>query len=127
MTEKVLKESLHDHGGDLTKLLSSLPDPTDADKVAALFSHLCDGTRLRILFLLCHCEECVTDIAAAVGMSTPAVSHHLRVLKNAGLIVSRRDGKEALYTLADTEEARLVHEMIDSVFRIKCPKKQKKD
>lgn len=115
---------LHDHGGDFPSLLRFLPEPADADKVAAVFSCLGDGTRLRILFLLCHCEECVTDIAAAIRMSPPAVSHHLRVLKGAGLIASRRDGKETLYTLADTEEAALVHEMIDRVFCIKCPRKK---
>lgn len=122
MSEELRKAELHDHGGELSSLLPSLPAQVDAGKAAEVFSQLCDGTRLRILYLLCHCEECVTDIAATVDMSSPAVSHHLRVLRSAGLIVSRRVGKEALYTLADTEEARLVHKMVDSVFRIKCPK-----
>ena len=42
-------------------------------------------------------DECVSNIAAAMEMSDPAVSHHLRTLKNTGLIVSRREGKEILY------------------------------
>ena len=67
-------------------------------------------------------EECVSDIAAAVNMSSPAVSHHLRNLKQSGLIISRREGKEVLYTLAKTKEAILVHQMIDDIFEINCPR-----
>ena len=54
-------------------------------------------------------------------MSSPAVSHHLRTLKQTGLVSSRRDGKEVYYKLADTQEARLVHRMIDDVFEMNCP------
>ena len=61
-----------------------------------------DPSRLRIFWLLCHCEECVLNIAAIVNMSSPAVSHHLRLLKSSGLIVSRREGKEMYYRTADT-------------------------
>ena len=57
-------------------------------------SLLSDPSRLRIFWLLCHCEECVMNISALVDMSSPAVSHHLRNLKASGLIVSRREGKE---------------------------------
>lgn len=78
-------------------------------------------SRLRILWLLCHCEECVYNLSAAVNMSSPAVSHHLRSLKQSGLLSSRRVGKEVHYRLADTEEARLVHRMIDDIFDMNCP------
>lgn len=88
---------------------------------ADIFSQLADGTRLRIMWLLCHSEECVTNIAAAIGMSDPAVSHHLRILKSNGLISSRRIGKEVHYTIAKTQAAVLVHQMIDDVFKMKCP------
>ena len=84
------------------------------------FGLISDSTRLEILWLLCHTEECVMNIAAAVEMSSPAVSHHLRILKDAGLITSRKVGKEAYYTLAATEEADLVHKIVDAVFDINC-------
>ena len=58
--------------------------------VADIFKILGDTTRIRIFWLLCHCEECVINISAMLEMSSPAVSHHLRPLKNSGLIVSRR-------------------------------------
>ena len=67
-------------------------------------------------------EECVSDIATAVCMSSPAVSHHLKTLKQSGLITSRREGKEVLYKLATTKEATLVHHMIDDIFEINCPR-----
>lgn len=111
----------HCHGEGLQKILCHMPDETHFRTAAEVFQQLSDTTRLRILWILCHSEECVTNIAAAVGMSDPAVSHHLRVLKQTGLATSRRIGKEVHYTLAATEEATLVHRMIDDVFEINCP------
>ncbi|MDL2324734.1 metalloregulator ArsR/SmtB family transcription factor [Ruminococcaceae bacterium OttesenSCG-928-A16] len=111
----------HNHGEHLAKILKKMPGSDEFLLAADIFSQLSDATRLRILWLLCHSEECVTNIAAAIGMSDPAVSHHLRILKNKGLVSSRRIGKEVHYTLADTEAAHLMHRMIDDVFEMNCP------
>jgi DNA-binding transcriptional ArsR family regulator len=54
-------------------------------------------------------------------MSSPAVSHHLRPLKNSGLIICRREGKEVYYRAADTQQGRLLHQMIEQVMEITCP------
>ena len=89
--------------------------------MASAFKQLCDGTRLQIFWLLCHCEECVQNISALMEMSSPAVSHHLRGLKDNGLIVSRRVGKEVFYKAADTDQSRLLHIMIEKVMAISCP------
>lgn len=115
-------DHLHNHGGNLNDLMASIPTEQQFFMAADVFSMLCDSTRLRILWLLCHTEECVSDIAAAVNMSSPAVSHHLRNLKQSELITSRREGKEVLYSLAKTKEATLVHHMIDDIFEINCPR-----
>ena len=115
-------EHLHNHAGNLTELMKEIPSEQQFFMAADIFSMMCDSTRLRILWLLCHAEECVSDIAAAVDMSAPAVSHHLRNLKQSGLITSRREGKEVLYKLATTKEASLVHNMIDDIFEINCPR-----
>ena len=61
--------------------------------IADVFRQLGDTTRVRIFWLLCHCDECVVNIAVMLDMSSPAVSHHLRTLRDSGLIVSRREGK----------------------------------
>lgn len=114
----------HHHGeGPETALIQEQLDQIDYfQAVAEVFKQLGDTTRIRIFWLLCHCEECVLNISALMKMSSPAVSHHLRPLKNSGLIVSRREGKEVYYRAADTQESRLLHEMIEQVMEITCPK-----
>ena len=87
----------HDHGQPIEQKLENLPDAAGFQMVADLFKQLADPTRLRIFWLLCHCEECVINISSLVGMNSPAVSHHLKLLKSAGLIISRRDGKEVYF------------------------------
>ena len=110
----------HVHNENTMKLLRTKPDDDVFSVVSGTFGLISDSTRLKILWLLCHTEECVMNIAAAVGMSSPAVSHHLRILKGSGLITSKKIGKEAYYTLAKTEEADLVHKIVDSVFDMNC-------
>ncbi len=91
------------------------------ETVAEGLKQLGDPSRLRIFWLLCHTEACVIEIADAVEMSSPAVSHHLRLLKQAGLIVSNRNGKEMFYKAADTELAQAMHHTIEKLAQISCP------
>lgn len=112
----------HDHGeGDIEELRTQVEQVDRFQTVADIFKQLDDTTRIRIFWLLCHCEECVINISAMLDMSSPAVSHHLRPLKNSGLVVSRREGKEVYYRAADTEQSRLLHLMIERVMEIACP------
>ncbi|MBQ6851646.1 MAG: helix-turn-helix transcriptional regulator [Oscillospiraceae bacterium] len=75
--------------------------PEQAMQIAELFKVFGDATRVRILAQLFDREVCVNDIAQAVDLSQSAVSHQLRILKQAHLIKYRRDGKNILYSLAD--------------------------
>ena len=111
----------HCHCDNENKIIKCMPSVEDCSSMADIFKQLSDGTRLRILWMLCHLEECVSNIAAAMEMSDPAVSHHLKQLKTSGLIVSRREGKEVCYRAADTEQARLLHIMIERTMEIACP------
>ena len=111
----------HDHGQEMEQRLEEMPSTEDFQTVADIFKQLCDGSRIRIFWLLCHCEECVINLSAMMEMSSPAVSHHLKLLKGSGLIVSRREGKEVYYRAADTEAAKLLHHMIEKLIRITCP------
>ena len=111
----------HDHGQNIDTVLERMPCMDSFTSVAALFKQMSDSTRLRILWLLCHCEECVSNISAAMQMGDPAVSHHLSVLKKSGLITSRRDGKEVYYKIADNEQTKLLHEVMDRLFEVECP------
>lgn len=89
--------------------------------IADIFKQLGDTTRIRLFWLLCHCEECVINLSAMMEMSSPAVSHHLRLLRSSGLIVSRREGKEVYYHAADTEQSQLLHQIIEQVIEVACP------
>lgn len=111
----------HDHGQSMEQELQNMPSVENFQTLADIFKQLGDGSRLRIFWLLCHCEECVVNLSAMVGMSSPAVSHHLRQLRSAGLIVNRREGKEVYYTAAKTQQAQLLHHMIESLVEIACP------
>lgn len=93
----------------------------DFQSVADIFKLLDDTSRLRIFWLLCHTEECVINIAAMMDMTTPAVSHHLKLLKSSGLIVNRREGKEVYYKAAQTPAAQNLHEYIENIMEIVCP------
>lgn len=111
----------HHHGQAIEKMTGVFPNAGDFAPLADVFKHLSDPNRLRIFWALCHGEECVINISALTEMSSPAVSHHLRILKNAGLIMSRREGKEVYYRAAATEAACALHEIIESLLKIVCP------
>lgn len=110
----------HDAGAD--RIMERMPDDADIAVVSELMKQMGDPSRLRIFWILCHVEECVLDIAAMAGMSSSAVSHHLRLLKSAGLITSRREGKEMYYKIADTDIARRLHHAVEDVMEISCPR-----
>ena len=111
----------HDHGQQIEHQLDAMPKEEDFQIVSDLFKLLCDRSRVRIFWLLCHCEECVINLSSMVDMSSPAVSHHLKQLKAGGLIVSRREGKEVYYKAADTRQVQLLHGMIEALMAITCP------
>ncbi len=60
---------------------------------------LSDDTRQKIMMLCCCKELSVNDIVAASDVAQPTVSHHLKILRNAGLVSTKRRGKQVLYTL----------------------------
>lgn len=113
----------HDHGQPMELMLHSLPEIRDFQALADTFKQLSDGSRLRLFWLLCHCEECVTNLSAMMGMSSPAISHHLKMLKDTGLIVSRREGKEVYYKAADTPTSQVLHQAFEELMEITCPMK----
>ena len=115
-----LKKLPHNHGG---YNFENMPDSVEFEASAEVFKLLGDSSRMRIFWILCHCEECVINISALVEMTSPAVSHHLKMLRAGGLIQSRREGKEVCYKASDTEQAKLLHDMIEQIVKITCPGK----
>ena len=114
----------HEDRKRLERLRSFIQEPESFQEVANLCRLLSDNSRVRIFWLLCHCEECVMNLSALVGMSSPAASHHLRQLKDSGLVVSRRIGKAVYYRAADTEVAGLLHQVIERTVEVTCPREE---
>lgn len=85
----------------VTKVTASLPDEEVLYDVAELFKVFGDTTRIRIICALFESEMCVYDLAASLSMTQSAISHQLRILKNANLVKFRRDGKLIYYSLDD--------------------------
>ncbi len=114
----------HNHGENINVVLQDLPKNADFSAVSTLFSSLADANRIKLFWFLCHMEECVINLSALMQMSSPALSHHLKILREKGLITSRRAGKEMYYKAANTEEVRLLHHMIELLIDITCPEKE---
>ena len=84
-------------------------------KLAELFKILGDPTRLKIVQLLLENEMCVNHIAETMGMGQSAISHQLRVLRQARLVTYRKEGKTAYYSLNDDHVEGLVRMGMDHV------------
>lgn len=111
----------HDHHTGTALVLSHLPQDQDFNAIAQLFYLLGDSSRLRLFWILCHCEQCLVNLAAMMDMSSPALSHHLKQLKASGLVVSRRAGKEVYYRAATSAPAELLHHFMEQLNHVVCP------
>lgn len=89
--------------------------PEALAELAAVFGALADPTRLRVVGALAAQEMCVCDLAVAVGQSESAVSHHLRGLRDLGLVRSRREGRRVYYALDDGHVEGLYAQALDHV------------
>jgi ArsR family transcriptional regulator len=85
-----------------------MPEDGLQEQLAQLFKVLGDHTRVRILNALCRSELCVCDLTTILGMNQSAVSHQLRVLRDARIVRSRKQGKNVLYSLDDSHIAELI-------------------
>src|SRR5207237_8559170 len=89
------------------------PEPLDtgqAEALAARFKALADPTRVAIVNRLAAADEvCVCDFVAALDLAQPTVSHHLKVLRDAGLVESSRRGTWAFYRLVPEAVRQLRH------------------
>lgn len=92
----------HDHSALVRDLQAELPSEALLCDLGDLFKIFGDTTRIRILYSLYEAELCVCAIAELLHMEQSAISHQLRILRDAKLVSSRRDGKTNIYFLADT-------------------------
>jgi len=108
-------ESTLIHTDAVEKVRSRLPENDIISSCAELYKVFGDMTRLKILFSLLQSELCVCDIAALLDISQSGVSHQLRVLKQANLVKSRRDGKVVYYSPADSHIRTLIEQALEHV------------
>jgi len=106
----------HAHG-----VSSSTPvSADDARHVARVMSALSTPSRVRILARLREGECAVGDLAAAVEMEQPAVSHQLRILRDLGLVLGSRTGRHVIYGLYDPHVASLLDEALRHIEHLRA-------
>lgn len=89
----------------------NLPASEELSQMGTYFKILGDPTRLKILYALNKGELCVCDLSVALGMSVSAISHQLSVLRQAHLVMFRRDGKVVFYKLHDGHVKRILQSL----------------
>ena len=98
-----------------SRVLGDMPAEEDLYDLAELFKVFGDTTRIRILYVLFEAEMCVCDIAELLNMTQSAISHQLKVLKQARLVRNRREGKQIYYSLADDHVRTIIGQGMDHI------------
>ncbi len=89
------------HEDIVNEVKCKMPEEESLYDLAELFKVFGDSTRIKILWALDEAEMCVCDIAVLLNMTQSAISHQLRVLKQANLVKNRKEGKVVYYSLDD--------------------------
>jgi len=112
MTQKIdYVGAIHStHDEIINELKPQLTSEEDIYEMSDTFKAFSDPTRLRIIDALINAELCVCCISSLLELSQPAVSHHLKALRQARIVKSRREGKEIYYSL-DDEHIRMLFEL----------------
>lgn len=108
-------EYLHVHADTVTTVQTTMPDQKELYALSELYKVFGDPTRIRILYALFASELCVCDIAQLLEMSLSAISHQLKVLKQAQLVRFRRDGKTVFYALADAHVRTIIAQGMEHI------------
>ncbi|MBQ8318147.1 MAG: winged helix-turn-helix transcriptional regulator [Lachnospiraceae bacterium] len=98
----------HNHKELIETVSMDMPEEEVLYDLAELFKVFGDTTRIKILYTLFESEMCVCDIAEVLNMTQSAISHQLKVLKQAKLVKNRRDGKQIIYSLDDGHIANII-------------------
>lgn len=99
--ELIICEECATHEDAVAAVRERMPEDDVLIDLAELFKIFGDSTRVRILCALTESELCVGDVAELLGMTTSAISHQLRILKQSKLVTTRRVGKHTFCRLAD--------------------------
>ena len=105
----------HVHGATVRRARELMPDEDLLTDIAELFKVFGDSTRTKILAALAASEMCVCCISSILNMTTSAVSHQLRILRQSKLVKTRRVGKEIYYSLDDDHIGRIFETALEHV------------
>ena len=108
-------ESCEVHQNLIAKAMEEMPKEETLYDMAELFKVFGDTTRIRILYALFSSEMCVCDIADLLNMTQSAISHQLKVLKQARLVKFRKEGKSVYYSLDDEHIKTILYQGISHV------------
>nr|MDD6335341.1 metalloregulator ArsR/SmtB family transcription factor [bacterium] len=108
-------EFMHVHQDKVLKVQQAMPQEETLYDLADFFKVFSDSTRIKMLYVLLEAEVCVCDLAQLLGMSQSAISHQLRLLKQAHLVKFRREGKTVFYSLADDHIAHILCQGLEHV------------
>lgn len=93
----------------------NIPGDEELYQLSELFKVFGDTTRIKILYALFKSKMCVCDIACVLGMTQSAISHQLKILKQAKLVKNQREGKQIIYSLDDDHIAKIISLGIEHV------------
>ena len=108
-------EQKHFHNDVCEQVCVDMPNEDTLFDVAELFKIFGDSTRIRILSALTKAEMCVCDICSVLNMTKSAVSHQLRILRQAKLVKNRRQGKEIFYSLDDDHVLSIINIALEHI------------
>ena len=106
---------MHLHEDVLKRVCAEMPGEEVLSDLAELFRLFSDSTRIRILYALFESEMCVCDIAQLLSMTQSAISHQLKVLKDARLVGNRREGKTVVYFLSDDHVRTIIAQGLEHI------------
>ncbi|MEA4987696.1 MAG: metalloregulator ArsR/SmtB family transcription factor [Anaerovorax sp.] len=108
-------DSFHVHEEVVNTVTEMMPEEEVLYDLAELYKVFGDSTRIKILYVLFEADLCVCDIAQLLNMGQSAISHQLRVLKQARLVKFRREGKSVIYSLADDHVRTIIDQGMEHI------------
>ena len=120
-------EHIYEHEKILKKVRNELPTDEMLSDLSDLFKLFGDTTRAKILFSLFESEMCVCAIAELLGMTQSAISHQLKILKDANLVGNRREGKTIFYFLSDDHVRTIIAQGFDHLIEERYENNNEKD
>ena len=101
-------DAYEEHADSIETARKNMPEDSDILDISDFFDALGNPTRIKMLMAIMDVELCTCDLSAITGLSTSAISHQLRILKDRKIVSYRKEGKNAFYRLDDEHIAEIL-------------------